>query len=245
VKHHCAMFSLFMIALGTSACLDPLDDPERPDEETSVAQAAATDASVWHTVWNGGSAGASKHDELSSAYVEIWEGGTGQDRSTYLWLSTSSVDPASQVCETVDWWGEPWTWCYYSRYTYSYGWGTVPARDAALSAGNAGIRTTLPQDGFYLERCTVDWSSGSYTCDRDVAGEIDLRWHKDARYSSFSSGSSRYTWGVYSYKSNGSWRSSSAEVRGSLLGVTMDGDDAWLSASHSVNISKVVVAATP
>ena len=241
---------LIVVLSLAAAC----DEGAYPDEDVADVSAAAT-VSVYHSVWNGGSAWMSFWDGLSSGYLSVWEGGA-RAATAYLNFSRGSVDPTSEVCQTVvyDWcWDgqtegcrQEYTYCYYTRFTYEYGWGEIPARDARLNGGDARLKTTIASGpSFWLIRCDFDANDWSYSCTNEGGGTIDLAWHKDGNYSSFHSGVSEDSYGRYTFRTNGQYRSSSALVDGSFLGGEIAFATGSTSSNRGVNVSKDVLETSP
>lgn len=211
----------------------------------TIAQEAS--ASVWHSKWNGGNAGASFGDQFAGGYLDVWEGG-GYASLSY---STYSVDPTSEVCVTetfpCDWEGcEPWeyTYCYYTRYSYEYGWGQIPATDFAFrNSGVARVATTVASGSdFWAWRCDVDYNSPEASvCTESAGGTIDVTWARDGLSSSFHSGVDHSDWGTYSFRTAGQWRTWSASANGSLIGLAFSNGWASMSSNKGVSISKDVV----
>jgi hypothetical protein len=212
------------------------------DEAVAVAEQAATQADVWHASWNGGSVDASSYGYLSSAYVSAFEYKSGSTRYAYVNLSKWSVDPTSQQCFTwTDWWGGTYDYCYYTRYSYTWGWGSIPEHDLQISPNAARLRTELSSNfGGYT--CTWDWYNWQTSgCTSLAGGSVDLKWNKNGGYSTFSSGTSQTEYGAYTFKAQGTYRSSSAQATGSFLGETFDSAYGSFSDTRGVNVTRSVL----
>jgi len=207
------------VAVGGCA----VDDAE--DVTTDVAEQGLTQADVWHGTWNGGSANAQFWSPTGSGYLDVFENGSGQNRTAYLSFSTWSFDPTSEQCFTwTDWLGSDYTYCYYTRFTYAYGWGQIPAGDAQLSPNHAHVKTTL-SSSFGGYQCTVDYTTWPWTCGAPTGGTIDVRWNKNGQSSYFNSGTSQGSYGAYTFKTQGTYRSSSANATGNVLETSFT--DSW------------------
>jgi hypothetical protein len=219
-------------------------DEEQSDVMLEESEQAATQSDVWHATWNGGSANAQFWGPYASGYVDVFEGRSGSTRYAYLNFSTWSVDPTSEQCVTwTDWWGYPYTYCYYTRYSFGYGWGQIPAQDAQLTPGHARVKTTLGAN-FGGYSCTVDYANWIFQCGAPTGGEVDIRWNKNGQYSSFSSGTSQQTYGAYTYKQQGTYRSASANASGTLLGATFDVAYGSFGDTKGTNVTKSVMQTT-
>lgn len=229
-----AMKWIVTMALVAGCAVDEADEPT-----TSATTQEATNVDVWTGTWNGASAHASSWSQYGGGYVDVFENGTGQNRSAYLNFSTSAYDPTSQQCfDWTDWWGYTYHWCYFTRYTYTYGWGQISAQDVQITGTNARVSTTLPSS-YYSTQCTVDWYNWSYTCTTGTGGTVDLRWRKDGQSSYFQSGTQQYAYGAYTFKSQGGFRSASAQAEGSLLGNAFAGSGG-LGDTRGTSVSKSV-----
>lgn len=216
-----------------------VDETESYDVETT--EQAATQADVWHGTWNGGSANAQFWSGYGGGYVDVFENGTGSSRSAWVNLATWSIDPSSQVCWSwTDWWGYTYNWCWYTRSTYTYGWGQVPAGDAQLTPGNARLKTTFGA-GFSGYQCVYDWSNWtSEPCTSLAGGSVDATWRKDGSYSVFSSGTHQTSYGTYSFKTQGTYRHSSARASGSILGIDFSDAYGYFGDTRQTNVSKSI-----
>jgi predicted small lipoprotein YifL len=237
-------------ALTLAACGEVPPDDENADSTTTVSQAATT---VTKTKWNGASASVSVPLENGWAYVSAYEDVTKTGRTTYLNYQRSVVDPSSYTCwsETYCDWLDPETcetyeWCDYTRYSWEYAWGEIPSQ--AFRAGKSAAHLTvdianLPD--FYSEVCTVDYAVGTYECTNGTGtGNFDLAWVKNKDFSYSNNGTSRYTFGKYSYKSVGQWSSTSANVSGVAFGSPLQGVGD-ISQSKGSSVSKEISPATP
>jgi hypothetical protein len=201
--------------------------------------------SVWHANWNGGSASVTFWDAYSGGYLNAWESKSGGTRTAYLWFDRYSVDPASLQCVTYNWWGWDYTYCYYTRYSYDYGWGEVAGTDVVINNGVARVHSTLPST-FYSLSCTIDYNDWTNTtCSTGTGSTVDVVWHKDGLTSTFSSGTSQQDWGSYSFKSQGTYSSSSALANGSLLGHDFADARGSFGDSHSTSIGMDIVNHAP
>lgn len=222
---------------GVGACAT--DEAQSYEVTFDEAEQAATQADVWTQTWNGGSAGGWFWGTTGSGYLDAFEYKTRDSRSAYVNFSVGGYDPTSLQCFTETWFGETWEWCWYTRYTYSYGWGAVPASDVKLNPNSARVKTTLGAN-FYGTQCTHDWVSWQYTCAPLAGGAIDVSWSKDGFASQFNSGTTQQSYGPYTFKSQGSFRSSSATLSGSILGVDILGGGGSMGDTRGVNVSKSV-----
>lgn len=224
---------------GVGACAV---DEAQPDYEVTFEEAeqSATQTDVWHATWNGGSARAEYWGPHGSGYVDVFEGRSGSTRYAYLNYSTWAGDPTTQQCFTwTDWWGWTQTYCYYTRYTFAYGWGQIPAQDAQLTPGHARVKTTVGS-GFGGYQCTIDYSTWTFECGAPTGGDIDIRWNKNGQYSSFSSGTSQVAYGPYTFKQQGTARWASANATGTLLGTAFEATYAQFGDTRGTNVSKSV-----
>src|SRR5688572_15626190 len=136
-----------------------------PNIDSDLAAAGGSPVTVYHSSWTGGQASASYNDELSGGAVDAWQGTTrGGAAIASLNYNTFVVDPTSLVC-VIEYYppkggGDPIPveYCFYTRATYEYGWGSIPAADFAVKNGTALLDTTVAaSDTFYIERCEVDY----------------------------------------------------------------------------------------
>ena len=217
-------------------------DAEDASEELATGEAEqAVTTDVWHATWNGGSANAQFWSPTGSGYVDVFEGRSGSTRYAYLNFSSWSFDPSSTQCFTwTDWWGYESTYCYYTKYTYAYGWGQIPAGDAQITPNHAHVKTTLGSN-FGGYQCTVDYSTWIFDCGVPTGGTVDIRWNKNGQYSVFQSGTTQQTFGPYTYKAQGSYRSASADASGSLLGITFAGTYGYFGDTKGTNVTKSVI----
>ncbi len=197
---------------------------------------------VWHSVWNGGNANASNWGWYSAAYIDAYENVSGQNRAAYLNYSFSSVDPTSEQCYSwTDWWGDTYTWCYYTRYTWDYGWGQIPASDFQVTPNAARVKTVISSSStFYAYHCSVDYSTWTFNCGVPVGGTVDVQWSTDGQSSSSHSGTETTSWGPYSYRTSGTWSSSSAHASGSIIGNSFDGFGGF-GDTHQVSVTKDIL----
>lgn len=229
-------------AMLGGCAVDDAGTQEGEVENTAVAEQAATQTDVWHATWNGASVNASSYGYLRGAYVDAWEYKSGSTRYAYLTLSSWSVDPTSEQCfNWTDWWGNTWGYCYYTRSTYSWGWGSIPESDLQVNPGTARLNTTLGST-FYGTTCTWDWYDWTQSgCTSMAGGTIDLRFNKDGNVSAFSSGTSQYSYGAYTYKNQGTYRYSSAQANGTVLGNEFASNYGQFGDTRGVNVSKSVI----
>jgi len=224
--------------------------PPTVESPGSQQQAASGSQPVWHSVWSGGSATAYAADAFSSTSMYAYENKSSKARYTYFNLYSNSVDPSSLTCvtQTVCWdptdpascWDEQW--CNYSRYTWTYAWGELPASDFQVSPNGAALSTDLADaTNAWGEKCSVDYVAGTWDCQPFVAaGTIDVVWRANNLYSSFQNGINQSSYGKYTSKNVGQYRSSSADVHGTIFGASaqMQGD---FSQSQGVSVSRDVI----
>lgn len=232
------------VAMVGGCAVDDIEDGGEIAESTT--EQAVAGATVHQSTANGGGAYVHAWGPTSSAYVDLYEYGTGQNRSAYLNFGVSSVDPTSEVCVTYDWgwgWG-PYTYCYYTRYSFAYGWGSIPHADAKLTPAAAGVRTTIPaaSSTYWSYGCTVDYATWTFECAPLDGATVDLRWHKDGQYSFSQQGSTDHTWGAYTFRHAGTVSHSSARATGTIAGTSIDGAGAFTS-SKGTNVQKFVLRA--
>lgn len=202
---------------------------------------AATQADVWNSTWNGGSASAQFSSATGGGYLDVYEHKTKDFRYAYVNLSAWSFDPTSLQCFTYDdpWYGT-WEYCYFTRSTYTYGWGQIPESDARMNGNAAHVKTTFGPS-FYGYQCTWDsnnWMSSG--CLPLTGASIDVRWHKDGVFSTFQSGTNQQQYGGYTYKSQGTYRSASARASGTIVGQSYEGAWGSFGDTRGVNVSKSI-----
>ena len=206
---------------------------------------ATTTSNVWHSSWTGGSAIASFSDGmtgLSGGFVQVWEGGTQTMNGASLWYNYFAYDPTSQVCYTY-WF--PWgvyQYCYYTRYSYDYGWGSIPASDVRITPAVVGVNTTVTSGPtFYATHCDIDYNNWwNANCYNVTGGRIDIRWTKHNTYSSFSTGTQQSDYGIYSYKTEGTSWNSAALASGSLLGHSFTNAGGQIGDSRTNTVSMTI-----
>jgi hypothetical protein len=241
-----------LVALLGSACVEQ----EQVGEGMRGAGASGA-ASVYHSRWNGGASSVSEGTELSSFVLEVWESSTSQTRDVGLWYSRSEVDPTSYLCETVQLpckrrRDDPTPCdpveteiCRYTRSTWEYGYGSIPARDYRVTSNGATLNTVVsPGATFYIERCSADESTWTWTCSNQGGGAIDLDWSRNKIGSEFSSGTGSARFGKYSYQQVGTSRQATADASGSFLGATVASSNGFLSTGVSVS-KEMYVAPRP
>jgi hypothetical protein len=222
------------------------------EEQVNESEAAASAATVFHSVWSGGGASVWGGDETSSYGVDVWENtnktGGGEAALSYY---RSTVDPTSLTCWTETYPCHPddvecvpgeYTYCTYTRYTYENGWGVIPFEAFAADRNGAVLDvdlSTLSQ--FYGERCTVDEAAWSWSCTPTTTGEIHLAWVANKKGSTRWSGVRMSRWGKYSFRSNGVWSSVTSEVNGTMLGNTVTASG---NVGTGINVSRDLQLAT-
>ncbi len=211
---------------------------------TSTGSGSSTGSTtpVFHSVWNGGSANAWNWGWYSSGYIDAFENTSGLNRAAYLYFAVSSVDPNSLQCYTwTDWWGYTYSWCYYTRYTWSYGWGQIPAQDFQVNPNAARVKYTVGSDSsFYAYQCTIDYSTWTFNCGVPTGGDIDVAWSKDGQWSSSHSGTDQSSYGPYTFQTSGTWSSNSAHASGSILGASFDASGGF-GDTHQSNVTKDIL----
>jgi hypothetical protein len=242
---------VFAGAIVLSACADAQPGDETIETTDTVTQAAT---SVTQTKWNGVSASAYFEIENGSAGVSVYENVEQKKRSVYLNYHRSTVDPTSYQCQTDTHCWDPadpnacdtYEWCRYTRNTWEYGWGLIPKSAFRVGGNGAELAIDLATvANFYFESCTWDESTGgSCSVGGAASGIFDLSFAKTGDYSYSNNGTSRYTYGKYSYKSVGQWSSNSAAVDGMAFGspVKASGE---ISRSKTNSVSKEISPATP
>ena len=197
---------------------------------------------VWHSVWNGGSAYANSWGPTSSGYIDAYENKSGQSRYAYLNYYENAVDPTSQTCYSyTDWWGDTYSYCYYTRFSWDYGWGQIPTHDFQVTPSGARVKTTVAAGGtFYAYHCDVDYGSWLWNCYVPTGGTIDVKWGKSGGYSQSQSGTSEHAYGPYTYRTSGTFTSSSAHAQGSILGVSFDAFGSF-GDTHQASVTKEIV----
>lgn len=234
------MIGCAVAVLGACAVDGNVDVSE--DVTTSEAEQAATQTDVWRQTWNGGSANAQFWSPTGGGYIDLFENKSNMGQFAYLTVSAWGVDPTSQRCETWEPWpGEVWQWCFYSRSTYTYVWGQIPTGDAAITPGLARVKTTLGA-GVAGYQCTYDYDNWANSgCVAPTGGVVDVRWNKNGFTSSFHSGTDQQTFGPYTYKSQGTWRSASADATGTVLGIDFSGGYGYFGDTRGSNVTKSVI----
>jgi hypothetical protein len=223
---------------GVGGCA--VDDVDHPVEaETATVEQAAT-VDVWTGTWNGASASAWSYGAFEGGYIDAFENKTPQGRRAFLNFTMWSVDPTSEQCsEWTDWWGSTYTWCWFTRSTYTYGWGEIPQQLAQFTATTARVKGTLPAS-FSGYVCNFDWEDWtSAPCSEATGGAIDVRWNKDGGYSHMSSGTQQQSYGTFTFKTQGTYRSTSAQAQGTILGLSFHGSGG-VGTTRGVNVAKSV-----
>lgn len=197
---------------------------------------------VWHSVWNGGNASAWLYGWYTSGNIDAYENVSGPNRVAYLNYAYSSVDPSSLQCYSwTDWWGNTYQWCYYTRYTWDYGWGQIPTNDFQVTPKAAHVKTVIGSNpSFYAYHCSVDYSTWTFDCGVPVGGTVDVTWSKDGQWSSSHSGTDQTSWGPYTFQTSGTWSSSSAHASGSIIGTTFDAFGGF-GDTHRANVTKDIL----
>jgi hypothetical protein len=226
------MFAIvFVLGSMTFGACDN-QDPIEEDNLSASSQAVTT----YRYVWNGQSADAYAGDALRGVSVNVWESGTGSDRRTFGGVWYYEADPSSAICEEYD--GIPY--CYHTRYTYVSGWGELPAADVLLRNDFARVQTNVGNGRpFNIEKCIVDQVAATYECTAVADGEMNVVWKKNGISSSFSAGTNMSKYGVYSFRSQGTSSSASADAYGTVFGISFGGSEplrgeGYLGAGRSV-----------
>ncbi|MDH5673808.1 MAG: hypothetical protein OEZ06_16750 [Myxococcales bacterium] len=243
-----------------------LDAPE----VATQSQALQSPAYVWSN--NGSAAYASVWDPTNYAYVDASEYLDRGGRQAYLYYFAEKADPTSEVCveECVPWCFEDgpllpgmggaggsiggdggtgecdpacmWSYCYYERWSYEYGWGEIPAQDFNAGQRQAQLNTTLVSgDKFYIERCSYGDSLGGGCEPVTEPVNVSVNWQANQMYSSTSTGTNSFKFGPISYQSQGSYRSTSADASGTIGGFALEGNaSGGLYQSRGTSIQKGV-----
>lgn len=247
---------VLVIVAATASC-----SSREPTTDGPVGSAgeALTSVNVFHSNWNGGNATGGAWSPSGSANFTAWESGNAQSRTAALEFWAYGYDPSSQVCMTNDaCWSsadsgkpscETYTWCYYTRTYWENGWGEIPSADFKVGSHSAHLTTDLANDpGFYATKCTWDSVTYQYACGQVTSGTFDVTWRDNGNSSTSSEGiqRSRYEWysGSYSSVSTGSSSSSSADITGSALGITIAGGWGQLGTSKGNGVQKSITKDT-
>ena len=239
MKPLASLLCLTAASLALTAC-EPADVYDS-SPESSVAQGASPNV-IFRSVQKGNGAGGGSWGELGGYDIQVWEGGTAQALAAGLWFSFYEVDPTSYHCEIVSYQapgGEPveFEQCWYTRSTYTYGNGLIPARDVSSKAGrHTAVHTDLTGNlGIWSQTCSWDSLTQIGECTSGtVSGRVDVEWVANGRGSGFNSGVSQYRSGAYSFRSNGTWRASSANFSGEILGQAISGTEGYVHTGLSV-----------
>ena len=85
------------------------------------------------------------------------------------------------------------------------------------------------------------WEIEQYSCAPLPAdGQIDVQWRKDGAYSTFNSGTNQQSWGPYTFKSQGTYRSTSARGSGSVLGLSFSDAYGYFGDTRGTNVTRSV-----
>lgn len=232
------LLSSLLISSLTACVVDDGTDVENVE----TVEAAATTVTVYRSTQKGGSVDAAFGDELAGGNVSAWQSGT----QVSLGYSTYAVDPTSRSCVTESTPEGNYEWCGYSRYSYEYGWGSVPASALTIKTGIAILAATVaPSDSFWIERCTVDYGNAEnpYVCTTGAGGgTISVDWSRDGVSSSSWTGTNRGNYGKYSYHSQGQGSWQSATATGSLFGNAFANAGGGIARSSGTSISKDVIS---
>lgn len=246
------------VAVAASVFACSSREPAPQHETLGATSQAATSVNVYHSTWNGSSAGGNAYAPGENARFDVWENKSNQGRSAYLSYFRNGVDMTSQVCvpETVCQWNpstwqcdwETITYCYYSRYFWEQGWGEIPTRDFRVGGHTAHLATDLSKDpNFSATRCTFDYYNWTSSCGPAPGGTIDVTWRANGFQSSDSQGTSTssYSWfnGSYTVKSVGHTSMDSADVSGSFLGVPASGIST-IAQSRGGSVSRDIIKDT-
>jgi hypothetical protein len=206
------VFVLGIVTVG--ACVN--QEPTVEDNLGISSQAAVTS----HFVWNGQGASAFAGFDLQGISVNVWEDGLLNERHTFGDVWIYNADPTSMVCEQI----EGSSYCHYSRVTYVFGWGELPGADVSFKNNSARVQATVANGPtFTIERCTVDDVAQTFDCTMGEGGELDVAWQKNSLYEGFSSGTNSTRIGVYTFRSQGTSSSVSADSSGTVFGVRFGG----------------------
>jgi hypothetical protein len=240
---------VFLSACAAGACATAEDGSEQ-QEPIGEEQQAASPAPVHRSSWNGGHmSGSFGEGGASGGWVSVSLSSSGSKKSAYLNYGQQSYDPTSEVCETYHycWWPWPseqeicesYTWCRYTRFSYEYGWGEIPARDVVIGGRHGRLSTDLAKaTNFFVEKCNVDDYNWIWDCSYGPSTEtLDLTWKYDGQYTSSSNGTNEQRYGKYFWRTVGAYRSASATLSGSVSGATVKGSGN-VSDSRGMNVSR-------
>jgi hypothetical protein len=231
------MFAIVFVvgSMAFGACAN--QDPTGEDNLGVSSQAVTT----YRYVWNGRSADAYAGEATRGVSVNVWESGTGSDRRTFGGVWYYEADPSSMICEEYD----GISYCYYTRHTYVSGWGELPEEHVTMRNDFARVQTTVANGRtFTIEKCIVDQVAATYECTADAGGVVDVAWKKNGISESFSAGTNSSKYGVYSFRSQGTSSSTSADAHGTVFGIRFGGDEhlrgeGYLGSGRSVSMEVI------
>jgi len=224
-----------------------------PSVGASVQGAMSGQPVVLHSNWNGASAQTQFGGFMTGAsggYVDVSQNsssGGGLDAGpgapntlSYGWFAN---DPTSQVCFSMP----PFNYCFYTRFSYENGFGSIPASDVNISRNTASLDTTVaPGPNFSIYHCDVDYNTGTFNCSNNTGGgAISVRWVRTNAYSTFNNGVSRTDYGPMSTKTHGQWSSSSASASGTVMALTFSDAPGSLGDTHGSTVVKELSGPNP
>jgi hypothetical protein len=137
---------------------------------------------------------------------------------TYAFFESWVPDSLSLECHVVyDQYGNPIETCYYSRFFYDYGWGSVSSNDVQFTATSARAYF-LTDGGWTVTHCSIFTSDGSTVtnkvCGPGSAFAFNLTWKANKLSTEDASRTTAYGIGPFTFTSQGAVRTDSAFVSG-------------------------------
>jgi len=216
-----AVAAVVGLACTQSGLVDPATAEHLAEAEQGLSSFKST--------MNGVSVYAAESTEVSGFVVEAWEAKTSGAHTTYLSFSRWAYDLDSRVCSVQicepppKEGGEPVQCevCSYTRTVQQMGAGNLP-NDSLRAAGSVATLTVdiSALADFSFQQCLFDESTGSVDCSTaPTLGNIALTFKKDGKGSTFTSGVELERVGHYTSQKVGTFRTDTAAVSGSFLGV--------------------------
>lgn len=203
---------------------------EATNTNQGEAEQADSAAATFQEVYSGSEATAQLADQTTYVHVDVFENRSNQvPGDVFLFYQYSSADLMSYVCNG---------YCFYARWITDYGYGSIPATDVNIGASEAHVHTTTSVAGFTTQQCVFDQRDYSSTCSGGVAGDIELWWNRDGLSTQFSSGLFRETAAEWTYQTQGTYWTSSAQAHGVLPSHEVTAAYGALNDSRTNTVSK-------
>ena len=215
-----------------------------PDIGTNMPAASTT---VFHSLWNGGNAQASFFDSaMGNGFVDVWQSGGGSTLQTNLQYSYQVVDWSSLQCfpppPPDPMFPPPPPFCFPTRFSFDQGFGRIPNNAVKFTPNLAMLSVNVsstPDMSFVANHCDIDFFYGTFNCYSN-SGNVTINWTKSPGFSRSMSGTEQDTFGSLTFRTSGTWFTTSAIASGNLLTHSFTNAFGNFGDTHSTNVIKDV-----